>query len=103
MKIIWTEVAIEKLEEFADYIALDKPNAAFKWAETIHESVTKLAKFPQIGREVPEIRRSDIREIIEGNYRVIYRIETKQISILTIRHCKQLLYKKDNFKNRKST
>lgn len=27
MKLIWTELAVEKLEEFADYIALDKPLA----------------------------------------------------------------------------
>ncbi len=30
MKIIWTEQAVEKLEEYADYIALDKPTAALK-------------------------------------------------------------------------
>ena len=60
MKIIWTELAVEKLEEYADYIALDKPMAALNWAESIQNSVNKLKKFPQIGREVPEIRRNDI-------------------------------------------
>ncbi len=95
MKLIWTELAVEKLEELADYIALDKPLAALMWVETIQKSVIKLTKFPQIGREVPEIKRSDIREIIDENYRIIYRVETKHISILTIRHCKQILNKKD--------
>ncbi len=95
MKLIWTELAVEKLEELADYIALDKPIAALMWVETIQKSVIKLTKFPQIGREVPEIKRSDIREIIDENYRIIYRVETKRISILTIRHCKQILNKKD--------
>ena len=84
MKLIWTELAVEKLEEFADYIALDKPMAALKWAETIQNSVNKLIEFPQLGREVPEIRRADVREIIEGNYRIIYRYESNRISILTI-------------------
>jgi len=91
MKLIWTELAVEKLEEFADYIALDKPMAALKWAARIQESANKLKKFPQLGREVPEINRADIRELMEGNYRVIYRIEPELISILTIRHSKQLL------------
>ena len=102
MIVIWSELAVEKLEEFADYIALDKPHAAFKWTETIQKSANKLAKFPQIGRKVPEIKRVDIREIIEGNYRIIYRIESVRISILTIRHGKQLLNKNDIFKNGKS-
>ncbi|MCX5880864.1 MAG: type II toxin-antitoxin system RelE/ParE family toxin [Deltaproteobacteria bacterium] len=40
---------------------------------------------------VPEIRNNQFRELIYGNYRVIYRIEAEQISILTIRHGKQIL------------
>ncbi len=95
MKIFWTEQAVEKLEVFADYIALDKPIAALKWVESIQDSVNKLEKFPEIGRVVPEIKRADIRELIEGNYRIIYRLETTRISILTIRHTKQLLSKTD--------
>lgn len=91
MKVIWTELAVEKLEEYADYISLDKPLVALEWTVKIQKSVDKLEKFPQIGREVPEIKNANIREIIEGNYRIIYRIEAKLISILTIRHCKQLL------------
>ena len=101
MKVIWTELAVEKLEEFADYIALDKPLAALKWIEKIQKSVNKLVKFSQICREVPEIKRADIREIIEGNYRIIYRVEPELISILTIRHGKQLLNKNDIFKKGK--
>lgn len=37
MKIIWTEQAVEKLEQYADFIALDKPSAALKWAKNIKE------------------------------------------------------------------
>lgn len=102
MKIIWTELAVEKLEEYADYIALDKPMAALNWAESIQNSVNKLKKFSQIGREVPEIKRADIRELVEGNYRIIYRIEEKYISILTIRHSRRLLNEADIYKKHKA-
>ena len=44
-----------------------------------------------MGRTVPEINRKEIREIIFGNYRIIYRIEEMNIAILTIRHTKQIL------------
>ncbi len=97
MKIVWTELAVEKLEEFADYIALDKPMAALNWAELIQSSANKLKKFPQLGRQVPEINRADIRELIEGNYRIIYRLEENLITILTIRHTRQLLNSTDFF------
>jgi plasmid stabilization system protein ParE len=74
--------------------------AALNWAESIQKSVNKLKEFPQLGREVPEVKRSDIRELIEGNYRIIYRTESNRISILTIRHTKQLLNKSDIFENK---
>ncbi len=97
MKIIWTELAIEQLEEYADYIALDKPSAALSWAKKIQKSVRKLKDFSESGRKVSEINRSNIREIIEGNYRIIYRIEEKSITILTIRNSRQLLADDDVF------
>jgi len=98
MKIIWIELAVEKLEEFADYIALDKPSATLKWIGKIQKSVNKLKNFEEAGRKVPEIKRQDIHEIIEGNYRIIYRVELNRISILTVRHCSQILHSKDVLK-----
>ncbi len=97
MKLIWTELAVAKLEAFANYIALDKPMAALNWVETMQNSVKKLKEFPKSGRQVPEINRVDIRELIEGNYRIIYRTELNRISILTIRHTKQPLTTSDVF------
>jgi len=100
MKIIWTELAIEKLEEYADYIAMDKPGAALEWAEKIQELTNNLKQFPQLGRVVPEIGRSEIRELIEGEYRIIYRIDKKVISILTIYHSKQRLKSEEIFRKK---
>lgn len=102
MKLIWTENAVKKLEEFADFIALDNPQAALKWTEEIRKSVNKIEHFSQLGRIVPETKRNDIHEIIEGNYRIIYRIESDRIAILTIRHCKQLLRENDVLKKNRS-
>ena len=91
MKIIWSPLAIDKASEIADYIAQDKPSAAEKWIDTVFSKVEQLKSSPEIGRIVPEINDSQFRELIYGNYRIIYRIETKQISILTIRHGRQIL------------
>ncbi len=91
MKIIWSPLAINRASEIADYIAQDKPSAAKRWINEVFTKVEQLKSFPQIGRVVPEISDSKFRELIYGNYRIIYRMEIKQISILTIRHGKQIL------------
>ena len=91
MKIIWSPLAIDKASEIAEYIAQDKPSASEKWISTVFSIVERLKSSPEIGRIVPEIRNDQFRELIYGNYRIIYRIEKNQISILTIRHGKQIL------------
>ena len=87
MKVIWSPLAIDRASEIAEYIALDKPSAARKWISTLFAKVEKLSSSPKIGRVVPEIGDQQFREMIYGNYR----IEKKQLSILTIRHGKQIL------------
>jgi len=95
MKIVWSPLAVERASEIAEYIALDKPSAADKWINAVFSKVGQLASSPEIGRIVPEIKNDRFRELIYGNYRIIYRIERKQISILTIRHGKQILPMED--------
>ncbi len=91
MKIVWSPLAVDRASEIAEYIARDKPSAAAKWVDTVFSKVAQLKSSPEIGRVVPEIRNDQFRELIYGNYRIIYRLEKKQISILTIQHGKQIL------------
>ena len=91
MRIIWSPLAIERAKEIIDYIAQDKPSAAENWIETVFSKVDALITSPEVGRIVPEVGNSQFREIIYGNYRIVYRIEQKRISILTIRHEAQIL------------
>jgi len=91
VKIIWSPLAIDRVSEIAVYIALDNPVAAEKWANDIFYSVKQLKQFPNSGRIIPELQLNDFREIIFGNYRVIYRVGKNKISVLTVRHGKQVL------------
>ena len=91
MKIIWSPLTIDRASEIAEYIAQDKPAAAEKWINTVFSKVEQLNSSSEIGRIVPEIRNDQFRELIYGNYRIVYRIEKGQISILTIRHGNQIL------------
>jgi len=91
MKIIWSPLAIDRISEIAEYIFQDNPNASVKWIDNIFTKIEQLNEFPESGRIVPEMSRNNIRELIYGNYRIVYRIESEQISILTVRHFKQIL------------
>lgn len=91
MRIIWSPLAVDRTSETAEYIAQDNPAAAKNWVNAFFARVGQLGEFPESGRIVPEIGNQKIRELIYGNYRIIYRIEEKKISILTLRHGKQIL------------
>ncbi len=91
MKLIWSPLAIDRVSEIADYIARDNINASVKWVEEIFNEADQLIEFPESGRLVPEIERYNIRELIFRNYRIIYQIKEQEISILTLRHFKQIL------------
>lgn len=91
MKIIWSPLAVDRTSEIGEYIALDKPLATEKWINDVFLKVEQLASSPEMGRVVSEIGNDQFRELIYGNYRIIYCIENKQVSILTIRHGKQKL------------
>jgi plasmid stabilization system protein ParE len=91
MKVIWSPLAIQRVREIADYIALDSRRTAARWADALFDKVEILEKNPEIGRTVPELQRPEIRELISGNYRIVYRLSDKQISVLTVRNFKQLL------------
>jgi plasmid stabilization system protein ParE len=95
MKIIWSPLAIDRASEIVEYIAQDSPSAATKWVENLFKKVQLLKSSPKSGRMVPETQREDIRELICGNYRIIYRAEKSKISVLTVRHGKQILPMED--------
>jgi addiction module RelE/StbE family toxin len=95
MKIIWSPLSLDKITDISEYIALDNITAAEKWIDAIFSTVSRLSKFPKSGRIVPEFPERNLREIIFGNYRIIYRIKDNQIQILTIRHGRQMLSEQD--------
>jgi len=93
MKVVFSSSAKTDLAELVRFIALDKPQAARKWAENLRESVSKLSNFPHFGRVVPEYADKNIREIIKGQYGVFYKIddEKQTIVVVAVHHGKKPL------------
>ena len=91
VKVTWTNQAIDDLDSICRFIARDSVQYAKLFAGRAFEATDNLKIFPQSGRIVPEIKRQDIREIILGNYRIIYRIIPEEVEILTIHHGAKIL------------
>lgn len=89
MKIRWSPTAVDRVAEIAAFISQDSSTEAVKWARKIFNSVKRLENFPESGRSVPEINNPSVREIIHGNYRIVYQIIGEEVQILTVRNFKR--------------
>lgn len=85
MDTIWSRRAIRAIENIADYIALDDPQAAYNVTETIRHSVLSLADFPQMGRTG---RIAGTRELVIAGlpYFIPYRVRGNRVEILDVIH-----------------
>jgi toxin ParE1/3/4 len=83
-RVIWTEPALQDLDAVADYIALDKPEAARSFVRRVFDAVEKLASFPKSGRVPPEIPDLPYREIIVPPCRVFYRLDRQSVLIIHV-------------------
>ncbi len=95
MKLIWTEPSIEDLTSIRDYIARDSEYYAIGFVEQVILSVEGLLQFPRLGRVVPEAKDDNIRELLYGHYRIIYRIAGERIEILTVVHGSREMRKRE--------
>ena len=84
MKLVWSRRSIKDLVSIGDYIAKNNPSEARLHIERLRSCARRLIQFPQSGRKVPECSHEFIREIIFEKYRIVYEVEKKQITILTI-------------------
>jgi len=87
VRINWTFQAKDDLKDIAEFISKDSKRYA-KFQITKLKIRTRILKTQtHSGKIVPEINIENIRELIEGNYRIIYKIvKDNQIDILTIHH-----------------
>jgi addiction module RelE/StbE family toxin len=89
MKVNWTETAINHLAAIREYIAQDSPEYARRLVDRLTRRSKQIAAFPLSGRVVPEYEIEQVREVIEGSYRIIYHITADQIDVLAVIHTSQ--------------
>jgi len=84
VRVRWSPRAKRELERIDEYIVVDNPKAAIRWIERLRARMRQAAKMPRAGRKVPEIDHDRFREIIVGNYRVVYWIGEGVVEVVTV-------------------
>ena len=85
-RVTWHPDALDDINEVASFIARDAPSLAKLFARRVFEATKRLGQFPRSGREIPELGRQDIREMIVGNYRVIHHLLPDEVEVIAVVH-----------------
>jgi plasmid stabilization system protein ParE len=75
IRLVWSPQAIEDVEAVRSYVA----------------AADRLESFPLSGRVVPEVGDESLREVVYGNYRMVYRVKAEAVEIVTVFHSARLL------------
>jgi len=86
VNVHWTETAREHLRAIHAYIARNSPQYAARVVDRLTRRSQQIAEFPLSGREVAEFRVPQIRQAVEGPFRIIYYIKPDQIDVLAVIH-----------------
>jgi len=88
VQLNWTLLARNDLKAIFEYISKDSKKYAKLEILKIKSRTQILKVQPLIGKEVIKSGNIDVRELVEGNYRIIYKmVDNDRIDILTIHHC----------------
>lgn len=85
-RVVWAPQAVEDVEAIRAYVARDSPHYADLVVQRIVAAVALLGSSPRSGRVVPEVGNESLREVIHGNYRMVYRLRHDVIEIATVFH-----------------
>jgi toxin ParE1/3/4 len=85
-QVRWSLTAGNDLQDIEDFIARDSVLHAITFVDRVVESAETLLKTPQIGRMVPEFNRTDLRELIFRDYRIVYLVQNDEVFILRVVH-----------------
>ena len=100
MKVVWSNESVIRLIDIEEYISKDNSQRAKNFINKLINRGESLKEYPYKGRIVPEFSIPEIREILEKNYRLVYRMAKDRIEILTVFEGHRLIRPKEIFKNK---
>ena len=90
MKVLFTPSGRKQFLEAVAYIYRENPTAAVAFRRKAEKVLSRLRKFPQSGRVLPEFPDLPFREVIVPPYRFFYRVKEKTVWIVGVWHGAQL-------------
>jgi toxin ParE1/3/4 len=80
--------ARREIDEIVAYIHTDSPQNASRWRERLERRLQSLRTQPEACGYAPEsdLAGCEVRQLLHGQYRVLFSIERTDVFILTIRH-----------------
>jgi plasmid stabilization system protein ParE len=89
MKVHWTNTAKDHLRSLHAYIGQSSPEYAQRIVDRLTRRSQQIGDFPQSARIVPEAEFPQIREVLEGPYRIIYHCKPDQVDVIAVIHGSQ--------------
>jgi plasmid stabilization system protein ParE len=86
VKVHWTDTARDHLRAIHAYVARNSPQYAQRVVDRLTRRSQQFGTFPLSGRAVPEFGVPQIRQVVEGPFRIIYYIKPDQIDVLAVVH-----------------
>jgi len=83
-EIVWTEPALQSLDEVADFIALDNPQAAQGLVCKVFQQVDLLSHAPEMGNIPAELKGTPYRRLVISPIYLYYRVEGSRIIIIFV-------------------
>lgn len=90
-RLTWSTSALDDLEAIAQFIGRDSPYHARRVIDEAFSLAEAAAEQPLIGRVVPELANTTVRERFFYSYRMLYRVGDAGVEILAIVHGRRLL------------
>jgi len=95
LRISFTPSGREQFLDAIAYIYGENPKAAVEFRAKAGRVLSRLRRFPQSGRVLPEFPDLPFREVIGAPYRFFYRAKEKTVWIIAVWHGAQLPEKPD--------
>ena len=86
MQVYFSPSARQSLRDASDFVARASPAGGRRLRRRIIYRARQLAEFRNSGRVVPEFGTPVVRELIEGAYRIWYRVLDDEVEIMAIIH-----------------
>ena len=85
-KVIWSDHALDDIEQISEYICKDSAERASLFVSRLIDAAEQMAAFPNSGRIIPEIEKDEYRETVYGSYRIMYKVVEHGIILLAVVH-----------------